>query len=428
MAEPIHLHGLTLEREGLDGVLTVLRDLDLSLESGQRLALIGGNGSGKSSLLRHLATPGVLPDHRVGLVFQDPDEQLIAGTVAEELTLGRPQLDAEPILQRFGLAGRGGEDPRLLSAGQKQRLQLAVVLADDPDLLLLDEPTSLQDADQAAWLRRHLAAWEGTMIWATQQPDEVALCHEALVLDVERRLEAGPVATVLARPSVHQLLTPDYPPTEIQTVPMTRTVVQLTDVVCRFNAGGALRAPDLEIHAGDRLGITGLNGCGKSTLLAVMAGLRRPDEGTVQLAGSPLYERGSVHLDHGQAALAPQFPEYLFTRGQVGDEIGLDPLLAGTDTGAFLERLGLAASLAQRHPQDLSGGQKRRLALALALFSRRSLILLDEPTAALDAAGRVRVARLVAAADPAGALVVASHDTAFLAACGCRTVALAPAG
>jgi len=445
VADLLALRGLRLEREGPDGVRRVLDGLDLDLAAGERLALVGGNGAGKSSLLRYLATPGTLPDLRVGLVFQEPDEQLVAGSVLEELLLGRggdPAAVAAAgadALARAGLAGREGDDPRLLSAGQKQRLQLAAVLAGEPDLLLLDEPTSLQDAAQAAWLREQLTAWPGAMIWATQDPAEVALCHRALVLDAGRPVAAGPPAAVLADAAVRELLvTADpfaagpegsfgeppvgAPASRPPAAPDAEAppLAALHDVVCHFPDGGRLEVAARTIAAGERLGIVGPNGCGKSTLLAVLAGLRRPDRGTVILVGRRLYAGRARDLDHGACALAPQLPEYLFTRPSVAAEVALDPALARQDPASVLATAGLGVELLPRNPHDLSGGQRRRLALALALAADRPLILLDEPTAALDAAGRRLVAAQVRAAPPGAAVIIASHDLAFLDACGCR--------
>ncbi len=426
MIDPIDLRGLSLERDGPDGPLRVLDGLNLHLGSGERLAVVGGNGSGKSSLLRHLARPGTLPSVRSGLVFQDPDEQLVAATVDAEIRLGGPGGGVSGTLDEFGLTGRGSDDPRLLSAGQKQRLQLALVLGARPDLLLLDEPTSLQDPAQASWLRARLAHWPGTLIWATQKPEEVALCHRALVLDQGRQLLAGRAAEVLADPLCSGRLDPGYPADVPVAEPAATTdVVGTLDAVSfRFSDSGRLGPLSLELRAGDRLGLTGPNGCGKSTLLAALAGLRRPDSGTIRLGDRQLYRHGATDLDHGLTALAPQFPEYLFTGTDVAAEIAVDPRLAGLDAAEFLSRLDLSRDLARRNPHDLSGGQKRRLALGLALVAERPLVLLDEPTAALDASGRARVAALVRSASPACALVVASHDRAFLAACGCRVLEL----
>ena len=92
-------------------------------------------------------------------MFQDPDEQIFAASTARELALGRPGLETGPVLERFGLAGTGERDPRLLSAGQKQRLVLAVAASSDPMVLLCDEPTALQDPGQAVWVLDELDRW-----------------------------------------------------------------------------------------------------------------------------------------------------------------------------------------------------------------------------------------------------------------------------
>jgi energy-coupling factor transporter ATP-binding protein EcfA2 len=422
----IDLPGLTLERDGPAGPIRVLDGCDVRLARGERLALVGGNGSGKSSLLRHLATPGVLPGVRSGLVFQDPDDQLVAATVAAEMALGVPGTAGLEALADVGLADRHADHPLVLSAGEKQRLQLAVVMAGAPDLLLLDEPTSLQDATQAVWLRERLDGWPGAMIWATQRRDEVARCHRAVVLEAGRPVVAGPVPEVLTDPRLGAVVDPcdDDPIPPAAPEAASPTVAAMTDLVCRFPGDRQLGPLTVELRAGERLGITGPNGSGKSTLLAVLAGLRRPDAGAVRLGARVLYGRGREDLDHGLASLAPQFPEYLFATTRVDAEVGLDPALQPDDVVALLARLGLPADLARRHPHDLSGGQKRRLALGLALAARRPLVLLDEPTAALDAPGRARLAALVRGADPAAAVVIASHDHGFLAACGCRILEL----
>jgi energy-coupling factor transporter ATP-binding protein EcfA2 len=312
VASGIDLRGLRLERDGPDGPRLVVDGVDVVLAPGRRLALIGGNGSGKSTVLRHLAVPGVIPG-RAAIVFQDPDEQLVAGAVAAEFALGAGPDAADTVTAwaaPFGLEAHLGLDARLLSAGQKQRLQLALALRSDPDLLLLDEPTSLQDETGAAWLRERLAAWPGAMVWATQRRDEAALCHDALVLRDGRPWREGPVGEVLADPDVQGILDPERLVDPGESGPPAgagdgEPVCVVDDVSLAFAAGGGLGPVSLAVHAGDRLGVTGPNGCGKSTLLAAMAGLRRPDGGQVTLAGRPLYRHGDTDLDHGAAALAP---------------------------------------------------------------------------------------------------------------------------
>ena len=117
--------------------------------------------------------------------------------------------------------------------------------------------------------------------------------------------------------------------------------------------------------------------------------------------------------------LAPQFPEYLFTRETVAKEIAVDPALKTFSATDFLEKVGLDPALVDRNPHSLSSGQRRRLALGMVLFSGRLLLLLDEPTAALDRHGRQRVLELLADLPTEAILIVASHDREFLSAAGC---------
>lgn len=419
----LRLRGLDLVRDGADGPWPVVRGLDLDLGPGERLALLGGNGAGKSSLLRHLAEPGVVPGVRASYLSQDPDEQLVARTVAGEVTLGRPGHQAMPLLAEVGLAELADVEPRLLSAGQKQRLQLAVALAQSPDLLLLDEPGSLQDDAQATWLTERLMAFPGAVVWATQHRHEAACCHRALCLEQGEVVCLGPTDAVTARADVRWLWE-DPPPSRLWCPPGEGTLIaELQDVSCAFHRGG-IDGVSLSIAAGDRIGIVGPNGCGKSTLLAVLAGLRAPDAGQVRLRGRRLYRRGRQDLDHGQVALAPQFPEYLFVAGSLAGEARV----AGVDLALALEVAGLSAMSPDRSPHDCSGGERRRLALALTAMAARPLVLLDEPTAALDARGRRQIVAMVDRLPDTSALVIASHDRAFLRACGCRIVSLSAEG
>ena len=189
-----------------------------------------------------------------------------------------------------------------------------------------------------------------------------------------------------------------------------------------------LKDVNLEVRKGEVLAIVGKSGCGKSTLLSACAGMRRPDQGSVSLQGRTLYMRKDRELDHGLAMISPQFPEYMFTCSTVQEEIRLDPNLASRDTEEFLAGLELPQSLAKRNPHDLSSGQRRRLALGMVLWSGRSVILLDEPTAALDRSGRTLVLEMLDQVSARTALVIASHDQEFLEAAGCRVMTLGSRG
>ena len=453
----LDLRHWSLVRQTPSGTITLLADIDFTLRRGEWVGLLGPNGSGKTSLLRYLAAEESPLSAPVGLVFQDPDEQLVAATVSEELALGRPELPVAEYLHEYGLSGLEQLDPRLLSAGEKQRLMLAVALAGRPEVLLCDEPTALQDRQQARWLVKHLQRWHrstrGALVFATQRRQEAELCDRLLVLEGGHIACQGTPAEILERPDVARIVgwpaegqTPYAAAgplpgaarsrarvTTAKALPETSAcgapVAEWREVACRFpDTGRGFSHVNLIIRPGGRLGITGANGCGKSSLLALAAGLRPPTAGCCYLAGRPLCDRRGQDLDHGIALLAPQFPEYFFTRGAVTAEIKLDPALAARGVEQLLAAAGLPGQCAARNPHALSSGERRRLALALVIGSGRPLLLLDEPTAGLDWAGRSHFLSLLAAVPAETAVVVASHDQAFLLACGCELLELTPAG
>ena len=438
-------------RETPTGQVPLLRDVNLVIRRGEWIGILGANGSGKSSLLRWLAGDESPLAGRIGLIFQDPDEGLVAGTVTEELALGRPEFSSggrvvaetvTPVLATYGLTSFAQLAPQLLSAGQKQRLAVAVVLSGEPQILLCDEPTSLQDSEHATWLLKRIKSWrqkcDGTVLYATLRPHEAELADRLLMFQDGRILADGPPAEVMARPEAVRLLGQNTAPRRSATTAIRPEARQTTvpapvaewcGVGCRFpETGFEFRSVDLVLMPGQRVGLTGPNGCGKSTLLAVAAGLRSPDAGQCRLLGRVLCADGRADLDHGAALLAPQFPEYLFTRPTVAQEIELDPALATMGCERLLAVAGLPLTISNRNPHELSSGQKRRLAVAMVVHSGRPLLLLDEPTACLDREGRTRILDMLANIPAETTLVVASHDTGLLEECGCEIYSLGSCG
>lgn len=446
------LRDWTLTQRGHGASAPLLTGLDLELRPGCWVAVAGANGSGKSSLLAFLAGPSGPLRVPVSWLPQDPDDQFVAASVAAELALGRDNGAVPPA--GFGLEPLLDRDPRLLSAGQKQRLALAVALGSSPKVLLCDEPTALQDAAQAAWVLDHLDDWRrrtgGCLVTATCDRREAARADELLVLEAGRVVAHGPAGAVLAGARWRDLLDDEPDPAEAgagagagitdrradfdlptparQIRDGATPALRLRGVGCRIAGSDLLAGIDLDLPPGARLGLCGPNGCGKSTLLAICAGARRPDAGEVWLGSRRLYGRGALDTGHGLALLAPQFPEYLFSRATVRRELAVDPALAARDPVAFVRGLGLPPSVVDRHPRDLSSGQQRRLALGLVLLSGRPLLLIDEPTVALDGPGRRLVRQLLAAVPAEAAVVVASHDHRFLTGLGCDVRVPGPTG
>lgn len=434
----IDLRDFDLERRTTGDNLRILSGVDLRLKEGQWIALLGANGSGKSSLLKYLAAGDSPAGEGTAYMAQDPDEQLVAQTVAGEIALGRAGLDPGAELTRFGLKDQAALDPRLLSAGQKQRLVLATALGCAPRILLCDEPTALQDSRQAGWILEQLDNWRREpgrgLLTATCDRREAQRADWLIVLRDGAVVAQGPRETVWGDDAVQELLLDrdqeDFRPGE-RPRPSTggQSVLTLQGVGCDFvGPGGGFAGLDLQVGRGGRVGLTGPNGCGKSTLLAVCAGLRPPQRGTVRVDGRRFYPDGGPDLDHGLTMLAPQFPEYMFLRPRVSEEISFGPPASPAPPAAFLGRLGLDPTLRHRNPHDLSTGERRRLAVGLVLGSARPLLLLDEPTAALDRRGRAQILDLLDEAPTDSCLVIASHDRGFLAAAGCSILEMGLAG
>ncbi len=430
----LELKNWSLMRRSGGREICLLENIDLPVISGRWLAVVGANGSGKSSLLKFLASEDSPLQQDSAIMFQDPDDQIIASTALRELSLGRPGVDAPIILEEYGLHGLGDLDPRLLSAGQKQRLVLAVALAGLPNVLLADEPTALQDPRQTVWILNRLKNWlsepDHTLITATCDRREAAMADDILLLENGKVGLFGPARKLINHPRVMALLGDDkFSPSEkakaTRIARENHPILQARDLSCHFHGPKpGFFLEQWSVYPGERLGVTGSNGCGKSTLLASCAGARKPHSGSIQLGQNNLYSRHALDLDHGMAMLAPQFPEYLFTRESVALEIAVDPALKAFTAEDFLKKLGMGPELAQRNPHSLSSGQRRRLALGMVLFSTRPLLLLDEPTAALDLEGRRRILELLAELPSDVALVLASHDENFLREAGCTILNL----
>ncbi|HEU0220961.1 MAG TPA: ATP-binding cassette domain-containing protein [Paracoccaceae bacterium] len=461
--------------------------VSLALGRGERVLLLGPSGCGKSSLL--LALTGLIPEaipaevsggrviggidagtrppagwaERVGFLFQNPERNLCGMRVAEEVAFALEQRGmAEAEIGRRvarALAASGlpedfaARKVAALSGGEKQRVELAALMAQEAGILLLDEPTAHLDGAAAASVRRLIAGLgpeRAALIVDHRLDGMVGLMDRVVVLGAGGRVACeGPPrplfreegarleALGIWRPAVSEI-DAELVAAGIGLAPAPLTMAELLEG-CE-GLGGAERAraaeivgdwaasrrrhygaagpvlvrleradcaaPDgrivlrgltLELRAGEVLALIGPNGAGKTTLGLALAGYLPP------VAGRREGPAGAVAL---------QNPDLQFVAGTVAEEVGGRPGgCSGPEVGGILARAGLQG-LEGRHPLALSEGQKRRLALAAIEAARPwPFIVLDEPTAALDAAGAAALTEHIAAMAATGrAVVLITHD------------------
>ncbi|MQY08428.1 ABC transporter ATP-binding protein [Actinomadura macrotermitis] len=220
---------------------------------------------------------------------------------------------------------------------------------------------------------------------------------------------------------------------------MTAPIIEMRDVSKKYDAGRpALDRLDLTVDTGEALAVLGPSGSGKSTLLNLVAGLDRPSEGRVTVAGlriDGMSEAASARYRRDRIGMVFQFFNLLDDL-TVEDNVLLPARLAGTSrdearerAAELLDRLGLQPHHARAYPGQLSGGQRQRVAVARALVNRPALLLADEPTGALDSASAAEVTRLLAELNAGGqTLVLVTHDVALADACATRTIELVDGG
>jgi energy-coupling factor transport system ATP-binding protein len=408
-----------------------LGGVDVDVERGSWTAVCGANGSGKSTLLAVLA--GLTPltrgevdrgDVRIAVLLQDPDNQFVATSVRHELAMSVPadrdrgerERRIAEAVDRFALASVLDRNPHRLSGGEKQRLALATVWLEAPDVMLLDEPLAFLDAesrDLVIAFVREMNARGVTVVWATPGEDAV-LARDAVVLEAGAVAYAGP-ATGWApetRPRRARAATGGAGP----------PILSMRRVSFSYGRVPVFRGLDLSVRAGECVGVFGRNSAGKSTLLLLAGGALAPEAGNVARndASAPV-----LYL--------PQSPERLFFAETVRDEIEFGIRRRGLPrddmirrTAESLRGVGLdPETFADRSPFRLSYGEMRRVAFAVAEALAPALLLLDEPASCLDADGQAAVVDLIERRVRAGgAVIVASHDRAQLEASCDRIVTL----
>ncbi|WP_255952087.1 dipeptide ABC transporter ATP-binding protein [Streptomyces odontomachi] len=472
------------------GEVPAVRGVRLHVSPGETLALVGESGSGKSTIA--LAAMGLLAGNAratgsaviagtqvvgaseadlaglrgrtVSMVFQEPATALdpltrVGRQIAEVIRNHRrvsakdAAAEAVELLRKVGIPEpeqRARAYPFQLSGGQRQRVVIAMAIANEPALLIADEPTTALDVTVQAEildLLRRLAAETGTGVLLVTHnmgvvadfADRVAVLHHGEVV------ESGPVEDVLLRPS-H-----DYTRRLLAAVPRltvaetgqaaapaatrrreSEPAVELKDVSVVFGRGkGAVRALDdvsLVVHAGETLGLVGESGSGKSTASRVALGLIPPTSGTVRLFGTDLARtrsRARRALRAGIGVVLQDPVASLDARMTVGECIaeplrvharGMGAKERQSKIDAVLDRVRLPREVARRAPRELSGGQRQRVSLARALVLEPRLLVADEPTSALDVSVQEAVLDVISELqDELGfACLFVSHDLAVV--------------
>ncbi|MBO4676756.1 MAG: ATP-binding cassette domain-containing protein [Oscillospiraceae bacterium] len=463
-----------------------LSHLTFSIPRGQFVTLCGPSGCGKSTLLRQfksvLAPAGDLRgeilfegrplgelDHRaqserIGFVQQSPENQIVTDKVWHELAFGLESLgyDTPTIRSRvaemasfFGIQTWFYQNVAELSGGQKQLLNLASIMAMQPSVLILDEPTSQLDPIAASDFLATIGKVNrelGTTILLTEHRLEEAfpLSDRVLVMDKGRIIADGAPKEVgetlrgaghgmfLAMPTAMRVWASaedtapcpitvrdgrdwlaDYAerrplgelPAEQIPLPGEETAIALEDVWFKYDKDlpDVVKGVSLEVKKGEFLALLGGNGTGKTTTLSLVGGLQKPYRGEIRLTG--------------RVGTLPQNPQTLFVKKTVRED--LFELFRGTGTDKALQEARVARAvqlcrleeLLDRHPYDLSGGEQQRAALAKVLLLEPDILLLDEPTKGLDAEFKQVFAVILKALQRRGVTVfMVSHDVEFCAA------------
>lgn len=466
---PVRLAHVTLRY----GDSVALDDVTLEVCRGERVCVLGANGSGKSTLASvicgllapdegdvelagHAVCTGGVPDlaayrdarRQLGLVFQNPDDQIVTSVVADDVAFGpenlgvpRAQISVRVAreLRRVAMEKYAHADPSRLSGGQRQRVCIAGALAMEPAVLVLDEPSSLLDVRGRAAIMRvmgRLAAAGATLVHVTHfmdealaadrvvvmqhghvalegTPDEVFAAKNAQVIEAlglempfEARLavalrQAGAAGGAIAAPGAPS----DEKPAACAACAHTAEPLAILARNLGFSYGPGAQALDgvsLEVPVRATTAIVGQTGSGKSTLLRLLCGLEAADAGSLTVCGINAATKRGRRQVRRAVGYVMQHPERQLFAQTVAEDVAFGPRNQGLSAAEVEGRVAHAldlVGLADRRdasPFELSGGQQRLAAIAGVLAMEPELLVLDEPTAGLDPRGRARLRALMA--------------------------------
>lgn len=439
----------------------ILKGVDITIKKGEFIALLGRNGSGKTTFSKQLnailrpSEGTVTVDEmgtkdadklyeirqRVGMVFQNPDNQMVAANVEEEVAFGPENLGMESdtivarvkqALEQVRMWKRRKTAPNHLSGGQKQRIAIAGILAMHPDYIVLDEPTAMLDPkgrkEVMEALQRLNQEQEMTVILITHDMEEAALASRVILLaDGQMRFDGRPekffgADALLAEmgmeaPLSYRVQQAMGSAANLQSgagekrdkckidaldkFEKDKDLLSLQHVSYIYSPGTAyekvaLDDVNLSLGKGEIVGLAGHTGSGKSTMIQLLNGLLKPTSGTVTFEGKDIHAKGySGNYLRSKVGMVFQYPEHQMICDTVWEDVAFGPGKQGltgeaceTRVEEALRFVDLPEKYYQASPLQLSGGQKRRVAIAGVLAMQPEYIILDEPAAGLDAAGK----------------------------------------
>ena len=479
-----------------DGIHWVLKEISLEVSKGEWIVVLGHNGSGKSTLVKILGalqvpSQGVcvlcghdsrdsasLTDiHRqVGLVFQDPESQIVGAVVEDDVAFAPENQGLAPseierkvewALKKVGLFHKREALSSGLSGGEKQRLALAGALAADAACLILDEPTSMLDPEgrvEVESLLRDIHGSGTTIVQVTHRVEDAAQADRVLVLsqgqwawqgqredfwdraenlgfrlppllELKKRLAFRGIAVssntvadfveVIAEAAETAGLSRDAPPGGGEKSDLCSSVFfETLDLGYAVNLSTTFEVRVLKniscfVPKGKWFSILGRTGSGKSTLVQHLNGLYAIQSGEIFLEGKPFPRQGAdLRNLRRRVGLVFQSPEDQLFSPTVGEELAFAPRNWGfseeevTDSvKRAIENVGLDETYLERNPLHLSGGQRRLVAVASTLAADPECVVLDEPTAGLDAYHREKIVALLSRLKETGkTIVTVTHD------------------
>ncbi len=477
------------EEGNVEAIQVALDHVNLNVEPGQFISILGHNGSGKSTFAKHinaLLTPseGTLfvdgmntsddeftfaVRQTAGMVFQNPDNQIIASVVDEDVAFGPENIGVptediltrvEKSLKMVGMYKYKSHSPNKLSGGQKQRVAIAGVMAMEPKCIILDEPTAMLDPDgrkdvlQAVHtLNREKGI---TVILITHYMEEVVDSDYVFVMEKGKVFMEGKPREIFKDVELLKAHSLDVPQVTLLAhelrkagLPLPECVLtrkELVDAILQYNASKAMeqhrpwdkavqsqqtaekkdnvlildhvsykyspntayeiKALDdvsLSIKEGEFIGIIGHTGSGKSTLVQHLNGLIKATDGTIYYRNQDIYDKDyDIKELRTQVGMVFQYPEHQLFETTVFKDVQFGPKNQGLDEKEQIKRayealglVGLPEEFYLASPFELSGGQKRRAAIAGVIAMKPAVLILDEPTAGLDPKGRDDILGLI---------------------------------